>query len=243
MSRGWTARSSFHVKTVTKMRLTYEEIYRDHAAQYDRLVRAEDHQGQLPATLNALVSLRDTDVIEVGAGTGRVTRHLVSAGARVVATEAAEAMLKLGSERVPEASWFLADARTLPVEDASADVGVAGWVFGHLRHWEPDSWRAEIGRGLDELARVVRPGGTLIVVETLGTGHRAPKPPNADLAEYYAWLENERGFVCQPIRTDYRFDSPASARELVEFFFGESKAELVEDALLPECTGVWSRRR
>ncbi|MEZ4370652.1 MAG: methyltransferase domain-containing protein [Polyangiaceae bacterium] len=225
------------------MRLSYEEIYRDHAEQYDRLVRAEDHQAQLPATINALVSLRGSNVVEVGAGTGRVTRHLVSAGAHVVATEAAEAMLELGRLRVPEADWILADARELPLESDSADVGVAGWVFGHLRHWAPDSWREEIGRGLDELTRVVRPGGTLIVIETLGTGHRAPKPPNAELAEYYSWLESERGFVCQPIRTDYRFESPTSARELVEFFFGEAKAAIIEDALLPECTGVWSRRR
>ncbi|MGE0327074.1 MAG: class I SAM-dependent methyltransferase [Polyangiaceae bacterium] len=224
------------------MQLSYEEIYRDHAEQYDRLVSAEDCQGQLPATLNALVALKGCDVAEVGAGTGRVTRHLVAVGANVTATEAAPGMLELGKLRVPEATWILADARELPLDTASADVGIAGWVFGHLRHWEPERWRDEIGRGLQELTRVVRPGGTLIVVETLGTGHRAPKPPNAELAEYYSWLENERGFVCQPIRTDYRFESPSAALELVGFFFGEQKAQLVEGASLPECTGVWSRR-
>lgn len=225
------------------MGLSYEEIYRDHAEQYDRLVRAEDHAGQLGATLGALLELQDRVVVEVGAGTGRVTRMLVNGGAKVVASEAADGMFQLGKASVPEAEWILADARDLPVPDQSADVGVAGWVFGHVRHWEPERWREEIGRGLDELARVVRPGGTLIVIETLGTGHRAPKPPNAELAEYYGWLETERGFVCQPIRTDYRFESPAEARELIGFFFGAAKAELIQDATLPECTGVWSRRR
>jgi ubiquinone/menaquinone biosynthesis C-methylase UbiE len=224
------------------------EIYREHADRYDELVRAEDCEGALGPALGAIVELAGQAVVEVGCGTGRLTEVLLDAGARVIATEREPAMLAVAQRRLadrPRLELRVADARQLPLPDASADIGVAGWVFGHLRHWWPDQWRDEIGRALDELARVLRPGGTTIVVETLGTGTDRAAPPNQMLAEYYAWLERERGFSRREIRTDYRFADVESAARVLGFFFGPQKAELVRAhgwARVPECTGVWWRR-
>jgi len=224
------------------------EIYRQHAAQYDELVCAEDAEHNLLPALLESVPLRGQLVVEVGAGTGRVTKLLLDAGARVRATEREAAMLAVAREKLRgrgQLELSLAAAQQLPFPDASAHVGVAAWVFGHFRYWVPGSWREEIAAGLDELTRVVEPGGVLVVIETLGTGVTEPAPPAPELAEYYAWLENERGFQRRAIRTDYRFDSVAEAARILGFFFGEPMAERVRAAgseRVPECTGVWSLR-
>jgi len=224
------------------------DIYSRHAAEYDELVRAEDADGHLLPALLELVPLRDNCVVEVGAGTGRVTELLLDAGAQVWATEREPAMLAVARERLrnrTRVDFVLADADQLPLPDGSADVGVAAWVFGHFRFWELDAWREQIGASLDELARVVKPGGTLVVIETLGTGFTEPAPPAPELAEYYAWLESDRGFRRHAVRTDYAFDSVPEAVRILGFFFGEQMAVHVAERAsrrVPECTGLWSMR-
>jgi hypothetical protein len=90
----------------------------------------------------------------------------------------------------------------------------------------------------------LRPGGTIIIMETLGTGYEMPTPPD-ELVAYYAYLEGEAGFSSTWIRTDYLFESLAEAQALTSFFFGEEMVEKVvreagqDHVVLPECTGIW----
>jgi ubiquinone/menaquinone biosynthesis C-methylase UbiE len=225
--------------------MDYHEIYENHAEAYDELVAAEDCDANLLPALARVMPVTGR-VVEVGAGTGRVTRLLAQAGATVVATEPSAAMLAVGQRRLGEhasVSWHQASARALPVADGWADAAVAGWVFGHFREWMPAGWQDELAQALAELGRVVRRGGTLVIIETLGTGAAEPAPPTPGLAEYYAWLE-ERGFARSWIRTDYGFDSVDEAARVTGFFFGEAFATRVREqgwARVPECTGIWSR--
>lgn len=226
--------------------MDYHEIYAKHADAYDELVAAEDCDGNLLPALERLTPVAGRRVIEVGAGTGRVTRLLAQAGATVMATERSPAMLAVGQRRLgaqPNVSWHQAPADALPVEAGWADAGVAGWVFGHFREWMPSGWEAELARALAELSRVVRPGGALVIIETLGTGSAEPAPPTPGLAEYYGWLE-ARGFTRSWVRTDFRFDSVDEAARVTGFFFGAAFGERVRQegwSRIPECTGLWSR--
>ena len=52
------------------------EVYTQHAHQYERLVRCEDYAGEYPSTLKRLAPLEGLEVIELGAGTARLTRLL-----------------------------------------------------------------------------------------------------------------------------------------------------------------------
>ncbi|SEC19975.1 Methyltransferase domain-containing protein [Nocardioides exalbidus] len=93
-------------------------------------------------------------VLELGAGTGKLTRQLVDHGHAVFATEPDEAMLAILRERVPEVSAKVATAEEIPANDRSVDVVVVAQAF----HW------FDHGSALAEIARVLKPGGHLALV-------------------------------------------------------------------------------
>jgi ubiquinone/menaquinone biosynthesis C-methylase UbiE len=230
----------------------YRAIYsaEQSAALYDVLVSREDREGNVLRQLRALVSLEGSHVVEMGAGTGRLTRLVAPYVGHVVACEGAAAMLAvargdLARRGVFNVTLHVADNAALPVADGVADLTIAGWTFGHATGWYPDAWRAPIAAMLDEAFRVTRPGGAVIVLETLGTGRTEPIAPRPELAAYYAMMEEERGFKRHAIRTDYEFASLDEAESLVRFFFGDALADRVvreKLVVLPECTGIWIAR-
>ncbi len=225
-------------------------IYLEHAGEYDRLVMREDYRGNLLGELIRVAGkpLADVDAVEMGAGTGRLTRLLAPRVKSIAAFDRSPSMLAVARDHLASSrlkSWRIAigDNRRLPAAGRCADLVIAGWSLGHAQHWYPDSWRRETALAVDEMRRVVRPGGRLIIVETLGTGYETPRPPHAGLAAYYAYLEAEYGFTRSWIRTDYRFESIEEADTSIRFFFGDELADrIVRDKLLilPECTGFWT---
>ncbi|MDT0182920.1 class I SAM-dependent methyltransferase [Microbacterium sp. ARD31] len=93
-------------------------------------------------------------VLELAAGTGKLTRALVDQGHAVFATEPDEAMLEVLRDRVPEVSAKVATAEEIPANDRSVDVVVVAQAF----HWfDPES-------ALPEIARVLKPGGHVALV-------------------------------------------------------------------------------
>lgn len=93
-------------------------------------------------------------VLELGAGTGKLTREIVDQGHAVFATEPDEAMLEVLRERVPEVSAKVATAEDIPANDRSVDVVVVAQAF----HW----FDHEVA--LPEIARVLKPGGHVALV-------------------------------------------------------------------------------
>ena len=89
--------------------------------------------------------------------------------------------------------------------------------------------------------RLLRQGGTALIIETLGTGETTPRPPTDYLAAYYQMLEEQYGFISTWIRTDYRFAAADEAEASLTFFFGPRMIERLDrqTLTLPECTGIW----
>jgi ubiquinone/menaquinone biosynthesis C-methylase UbiE len=226
----------------------YKAIYSSQADKYDRMVAHEDFQGNISRALESVRPLKGLEVIELGAGTGRLTRLIAPQAKRIWAFDISRHMLSAAASRLTAAGlghWAtaVADNRRLPVPPAAADLVIAGWTLGHSVGWHPLSWQDEIGRALAEMKRVARPSGARVILETLGTGRETPRPPSAGLAAFYTWLETEHGFHRDWIRTDYLFDSPVQAAGLTRFFFGDELADRILEeriTLLPECTGVWT---
>ena len=227
--------------------MDYHSVYRSNADRYQQLVGAEDVDANLPAALAELVDLGGAAVVEIGAGTGRVTRLLDRAGAQVTATEPSNAMITVAAQLAKSdrpVTFSRAEAGALPFPDDRFDVAIAGWVFAHQREWAPDNWQSVVSGFVDEAERVTRQPGSIVLIETLGTGHEEPNPP-PDLVEYYRWMETSLGFERTSIRTDYQFASVEEAADVTGGFFGQEFAATVTErgwSRVPECTGIWTRR-
>ncbi|HEX2849683.1 MAG TPA: class I SAM-dependent methyltransferase [Acidimicrobiales bacterium] len=93
-------------------------------------------------------------VVDVGAGTGKFTRLLVSTGADVIAVEPVASMRVVLQMTLPDVPVHSGTAERLPIDDESVDVVAAAQAF----HW------FEAGAALAEAHRVLRPGGALVLV-------------------------------------------------------------------------------
>lgn len=101
-----------------------------------------------------LVGGQARTVLELGAGTGKLTEQLVALGHDVHASDPDEKMLDVLSARVPRASVKVASAEEIPANDCSVDVVACAAAFDLF----------DLERALPEMARVLRPGGHVAVV-------------------------------------------------------------------------------
>jgi ubiquinone/menaquinone biosynthesis C-methylase UbiE len=101
-----------------------------------------------------LVGREPASVVELGAGTGKLTTLLAEAGHDLLATDPLPEMLAHLRRRLPDVRTEVAPAEEIPVPSRSVDVVVCAQSF----HW------FDHDRALPEIARVLRPGGRLALV-------------------------------------------------------------------------------
>ena len=93
-------------------------------------------------------------VLDVGAGTGKLTRGLAALGFDVVAVEPGAPMLAQLRRAVPEAEALEGPAEAIPLPDASVDAAFSGQAY----HW------FDRERAVPELHRVIKSGGGLVLL-------------------------------------------------------------------------------
>lgn len=91
------------------------------------------------------------DVLDLAAGTGKLSRAALALGHRVTSVEPDPGMLERLREGLPQVTALAGTAEEIPLPDASVD----GVVVGQAIHWFDQQ------RALPEIARVLRPGGVL----------------------------------------------------------------------------------
>jgi ubiquinone/menaquinone biosynthesis C-methylase UbiE len=221
------------------------KIYQSEGDRYEALVSREDHQANIQKAIDEIITVDSLDILDLGAGTGRLTLLLAPRVKSIRAFDASAEMLRVCRERLVASglsNWqvAIADHRQLPVADHSVDLVISGWSVAYLVVWHAETWQVELGKWMDEMKRVLKPAGKIILFESLGTGNETPIQLE-HLKDYYPWLD-EAGFQSKWIRTDYRFETMEEAADLAGFFFGAEMADRIradELVILPECTGVW----
>jgi SAM-dependent methyltransferase len=127
----------------------------------------------------------DAEVLDLGAGTGKLTRLLTSAFARVAAVEPAEDMRRVFVALSPDVDLTPGAAEAIPLEEDSIDAVFVGQAFHKF----------EDELALAEIARVLRPGGTLVLLWNLPAG---PWDPSASAAEellHERMPPGDRGYI------------------------------------------------
>lgn len=228
--------------------IDHHDTYNEKADGYEALVSHEDYQQHILPAIQKIQPLQGKDILDLGAGTGRLTLLSAPYARSVTALDLYAAMLSVTSHKLKAAGHHngfaaAADHRALPLRSACADVILSGWSICYLADWYPKTWKTEVDKALAEMKRVLRPGGMAIILETQGTGFETPHPP-PHIQHYLDYLP-AKGFTFEWIRTDYRFESLTQAVNLARFFFGDELAQKVEEKhwqILPECTGIWWKR-
>jgi ubiquinone/menaquinone biosynthesis C-methylase UbiE len=229
--------------------LSWDSLYTDHADAYEVLVAHEDFQENLLRAIQTIQPLDGAVAAEFGCGTGRVSGLLAGRVRRLHAFDFTASMLRVAQGKQHQKGWedttlVLADSRRMPVASGSADFAIEGWAFLQIAVWNPDDWQTQLCQALQEMHRLVRPAGKMILIETLGTGELTPLV-GPFFRQVYDFLEAEHGFAPQAIRTDYRFESLEQIHNVVLPLFGQAMLErLIKTGsgwVLPECTGLWQR--
>jgi SAM-dependent methyltransferase len=170
-------------------------------------------------------------VVDIAAGTGKLTRLLVPSGARVVAVEPLAEMLDVLRRAVPEAEAFEGTAEALPLVDDFADAVTVAAAF----HW----FRRD--EALGEFARVLRPGGRLAIVYNLRDPESELQQELSRMLELHggariAWMRGidtgaileESPFFGSPEHAEFRHEQRFDADGLVERVASISYVALLE---------------
>lgn len=185
---------------------------------FELMSQAIDPEERIPAAMRALAPIEGRVMLDVGAGIGDRTILYASLAAHVYALEpnlTAQTLLRgrIKSSGASNVTVVPAGAESIPLADNCVDVAYATWSYFFGPGSEP---------GLQEVERVVRPGGDLIVVQNYG---------HDELSRFWAAQETEcelwppwfaqHGFTCQVVDTIWRFRNRDEALAVLGFLWGE----------------------
>jgi ubiquinone/menaquinone biosynthesis C-methylase UbiE len=211
--------------------------------------RSVDPAGLLDKAIQQLHPLAGATVLDIGCGTGYHLPHFATTAARVIGVEPHPPLLRLARRRLRSLPLDLAarielyrgTAQLLPVPDASVDVVHARWAYFFGPGCEP---------GLAEVARVLRPGGTAIVIDndatqsTFGRWFRAGLPTYDPVAVERFWAF--QGFTRVPITIRWAMPSRHDFEAVVRIEFAPDLADRVlaehQGCEVDYAVNLWWRR-
>jgi ubiquinone/menaquinone biosynthesis C-methylase UbiE len=207
-----------------------------HTATYELENRAADPDGRLWSTLQRLAPWEGRDVLDLGCGTGFHLPLFATAARTVVGVEPHPDLVALArrrTRRLANVTVTQGVAQAIPLPDASVDVVHVRWAYFFGPGTEP---------GLAEIARVVRRGGTALVVDndatrsTFGRWFRRGYPEVDPAAVERFW--STHGWTRESVEMGWRFQTRADLEAVVRIEFTPEVAEAVLAETAPGEEGV-----
>lgn len=174
--------------------------YDEEAERYDVSRGGEPRAAAAAEAVLGLVPPRARSLLDIGCGTGIVTRRLAARdGLRVTGVDLAQTMVRHAAARLPGAV-VRADSRRLPFRDGEFDTVTSVWLLHLVAPAE------DVRRVVAECARVLRPGGVYITTVDKGASHNVgsdidavlasrPRRPASDAAEFVESCALDCGLV------------------------------------------------
>ncbi len=199
------------------------------AAQYEH-----GRPGYSREAIDWALGSKPLQVLDLGAGTGKLTAAIADAGHRVIALEPLSQMRETLIANLPAVTVLDAGAEEIPLEDGSVDAVLAGAAF----HWFDRT------RALPEIVRVLRAPGTFALFgnafdrsvrwvahlgELLGSprlGHRGHWPSSSELGWYFDSVD-DRQFSHEQLVDPSRLQDLANSRSSVATLPPERRQELL----------------
>ena len=193
--------------------------------RYEIENEAFDRRGLVLDAMRHLAPWSDRTLVDLGCGSGFWLPRYRDA-ARVIGVEPDERLVAVARDRVSDVDVLIGSAEHIPLPDASVDV-----VHARFAYFFPPGVEA----GFDEVMRVLRPGGSLVVVDNdLRHGEfgalilRSPWAASQGQASTTDEWWRERGARRIEVMSDWSFDSREDMETVLRL---ELPAEIVDEWL------------
>jgi SAM-dependent methyltransferase len=141
-------------RAVLAQRVATVAAYEQQSASYDTEAGGGLFTIDEPVVAECLAGRQPGVALDAACGTGRFAEFLARRGHRVIGVDSSPDMLAHARRRVPDGEFHVAGLERLPLPDDSADVVVCALALVHVPRLQPV---------LAEFARVLRPGGDLVI--------------------------------------------------------------------------------
>ena len=154
---------------------TYDDMADEYAVKFgSELASADQGDPDLEFLAEAVRGFPPGPVLDLGCGPGQVSQYLIGKDRKAIGVDFAPAMLAQAVRLAPGAGLLAADVLALPLRTASCGAAVASYSLHHLP-------KALLGTALEGIARVLVPGGVLVIITHGGSGAEVLDRPAGQL--------------------------------------------------------------